>query len=58
MMVGGVAQQLKLIPLSNGLLENKYMIVLSNLRSKYLQRLANPLPRFTQYFADNLLMDS
>jgi len=41
-------------PLSNDLLENKCIILPSNLRSKFLQRLSKLLSKFTQYFLNNL----
>jgi len=56
-MKGKAAQHLKLIPLSNELLENKCTILLSNLQSIFCNVYLSS--KFAQYFPENLSrMDS
>jgi len=52
-MIEVAAQQLEWVPLSHDLLENKRMVLLSNLRI-FLQRLFKLESKYTEFFPDNL----
>jgi len=53
-MIEGAAQQLEPVPLSQDLLKNKRMMLPSNLRRIFLQRVLKLESKYTQYFPENL----